>query len=102
MRGSDRLTFQFALAGLIAPVIHGAYLLWPHLFPFKHAGMAERAFALVMLVFWPMSSPVAAAIHLGAAPALGAFLFGAVTNVILYGFIGVKIREEIAWRKLQG
>ena len=96
-----RFTLQFALAGLIAPAIYGAYLFWPGLFPFRHSGTVERAFEFVMFIFWPLSSPVAATIHLGAATALGAFLFGVATNVILYGFIGMKVREEIAWRKLQ-
>lgn len=101
MLRSGRLTFGFALAGLVAPIIYGAYLLWPSLFPIEYSGLSDSAFALVMFILWPMSSPVAAAIHLGGATALGAFLFGVVTNVILYGFIGKRVREEILWRKLQ-
>jgi hypothetical protein len=96
-----RMTFIFALAGLIAPAIRGADLLWPGLFPFKHPETVDRAFDFVLFFLWPMSSPVAAAIRLGGATALGAFLFGIVTNVIRYGFIGTRVREEIIWRRLQ-
>jgi hypothetical protein len=96
-----RLILWFGIAGLFAPIIRGIFLLWPNLYPFKALGTADRVFELGITALWPMSIPVAMAIDVGGARAIGAFLFGLVTNVILYVLIGAIAYQAVIVRKLQ-
>lgn len=81
--------------------MQGALFLSPSLSHFAGFGTTNGAFELAIFVLWPLAFPVSQALSAGGSTALGAFLFGLVTNVILYGSIGERIHEEIVWRQLE-
>ncbi len=101
MAKSGRFVLWFGVAGLFAPIVDGIFFLWPNLYPFKALGTADRVFELGRFALWPMSIPVAMAIDIGGARAIGAFLFGLVTNIFLYVLIGAIAYQVVIVRKLQ-